>query len=865
MKELHSSGSSTTNNKMLIFLLLLFFFLSPTGGRAGAHDRDPDDECNKPAMCGDKGPEIRFPFWLKGHQPERCGYGPGFALTCSPTNNSETLVDIPFFFKAVVKDIDYLYQELTYHSSSCFDPHQNLSLIFNTSPFLEFRFNSTTFCEYYIFSCPSLLHPYYDYYTYASLPCLSRPGHHLYLMKSDSIRQNLLNCTKMHTIPSVPCIYLEYLDSSRNWTRWDNEPIDCWKCEEEGTYCRRSSSNNSKKYETECFNPKPPTTRGTSHHLILQKKRKNVLLRLSSMRTSNPIPPAGEETATNGDGSDDLFAIAVAVGEAKAPLVTGLIPPGIFLLVVLAIATYFTHRSIILKKEDQVKVERFLENYRALRPTRYTYAEIKKITHNLKEKLGQGGYGTVYKGELSNDVPIAAKILNNFTGNGDDFINEVGTIGTIHHVNVVRLVGYCADGYKKALVYEYLPNDSLEKFISTDHKKASLGWEKLQDIAIGIAKGIEYLHQGCDQRILHFDIKPHNILLDKNFIPKISDFGLAKLCSKEQSVVSMTTARGTVGYIAPEVFSRNFGNVSHKSDVYSFGMLLLEMVGGRKKNIDVRAKENSDEVYFPEWIYNRLNREEVNNNEVEEGGDAKIVKKLTVVGLWCIQWYPGDRPSMKAVVQMLEGDGGETKSPLVTGLIPTSLFVLLVLVIATYFVHRTDNKKEDQVKVERYTYAEIKKITHNFKDKLGQGGYGIVYKGELSKDVPIAAKILNNFTGNGDDFINEVGTIDKFISSDHKRASLGWQKLQDIALGIAKGNAYLHQGCDQRILHFDIKPHNILLDKNFIPKISDFGQAKLCSKEQSVVSMTAARGTVGYIAPEVFSRNFGNVSHKSDV
>ncbi|XP_058217448.1 putative RING-H2 finger protein ATL21A, partial [Rhododendron vialii] len=155
MKELYSSGSSTTNNKMLIFLVLLFFFLSPTGGGAGAHDRDHDDEC-RPWRCGDKGPEIRFPFWLKDHQPGRCGYGPGFALTCSPTNNNETLVDLPFFFKAVVKDIDYRHEELTYQFSSCF-PHQNLSLIFNTSPFLYFSGNSITLCEYYVFSCPSPL------------------------------------------------------------------------------------------------------------------------------------------------------------------------------------------------------------------------------------------------------------------------------------------------------------------------------------------------------------------------------------------------------------------------------------------------------------------------------------------------------------------------------------------------------------------------------------------------------------------------------------------------------------------------------------------------------------------------------------
>ncbi|THG06701.1 hypothetical protein TEA_002719 [Camellia sinensis var. sinensis] len=279
-----------------------------------------------------------------------------------------------------------------------------------------------------------------------------------------------------------------------------------------------------------------------------------------------------------------------------------------------------------------MKIERFLEDYRALKPTRYTYAEIKKITDNFKEKLGQGGYGTVYKGKFANDVHIAAKILNNVKGNGDDFINEVETIGRIHHVNVVRLVGYCADGFKRALVYEYLPNDSLEKFISSNQEKCSLGWERLQGIALGIAKGIEYLHQGCDQRILHFDIKPHNILLDHNFNPKISDFGLAKLCSKEQSAVSMTAARGTVGYIAPEVFSRNFGNVSYKSDVYSFGMLLLEMVGGRKNTYV--TTQNTSEVYFPEWIYDRLNHEQ--GIVVEEDGDAKIVKRITIVGLWCI-------------------------------------------------------------------------------------------------------------------------------------------------------------------------------------------------------------------------------------
>ncbi|PRQ44734.1 putative glycerophosphodiester phosphodiesterase, protein kinase RLK-Pelle-LRK10L-2 family [Rosa chinensis] len=121
-------------------------------------------------------------------------------------------------------------------------------------------------------------------------------------------------------------------------------------------------------------------------------------------------------------------------------------------------------------------------------------------------------------------------------------------MGRIHHVNVVRLVGFCADGYIRALIYEFLPNGSLQNFLSSaDRKNSFLGWDRLQDIALGVAKGIEYVHQGCDQRILHFDIKPHNVLLEEDFTPKVSDFGLAKLCSKDQSAISMTTARGTMG------------------------------------------------------------------------------------------------------------------------------------------------------------------------------------------------------------------------------------------------------------------------------------------------------------------------------
>ncbi|KAK8278755.1 hypothetical protein V6Z12_D09G065400 [Gossypium hirsutum] len=333
-----------------------------------------------------------------------------------------------------------------------------------------------------------------------------------------------------------------------------------------------------------------------------------------------------------------------------------------FLILLTVIGLYYVCHQDKKKKESQSKIEKFLEDYKAFKPSRYSFADIKRITNEFKDKLGQGGYGTVFKGRLSNDVLVAVKILNDSNGNGEEFINEVGSMSRIHHVNVTRLVGFCADGYKRALVYEYLPNESLEKFIfAAKGENHVLGWNKLQDIALGIAKGIEYLHQGCEQRILHFDIKPHNILLDQNFNPKISDFGLAKLCSKDQSAVSMTAARGTMGYIAPEVLSRNFGNVSYKSDVYSFGMLLLEMVGGRK-NIDVTV-ENTSQVYFPEWAYNHLDNGEETGIRIENESHSEIERKLTIVGLWCIQWYPVDRPSMKVVIQMLEGEADSLTKP----------------------------------------------------------------------------------------------------------------------------------------------------------------------------------------------------------
>ncbi|KAF7151908.1 hypothetical protein RHSIM_Rhsim02G0206200 [Rhododendron simsii] len=299
-------------------------------------------------------------------------------------------------------------------------------------------------------------------------------------------------------------------------------------------------------------------------------------------------------------------------------------------------------------------IEGFLQGQNNLMPIRYSYSEIQKMTKGFKEKLGEGGYGCVYKGMLRSGYAAAIKVLGKSKANGQEFISEVATIGRIHHVNVVRLIGFCAMRSKRALVYEFMPNGSLEKYLFSQEGIIPLSCKQMYDISRGVARGIEYLHRGCDMQILHFDIKPHNILLDENFNPKVSDFGLAKLYPTDNSMVSLTAARGTMGYMAPELFYKNIGHISYKADVYSYGMLLMEMAG-RRRNLNAFA-DHTSQIYFPLWIYDQFKEgKEIEMGEATEQ-EREMVRKMVITALWCIQMKPSDRPSMSNVVEMLEGD-----------------------------------------------------------------------------------------------------------------------------------------------------------------------------------------------------------------
>ncbi|KQK09288.1 rust resistance kinase Lr10 [Brachypodium distachyon] len=324
---------------------------------------------------------------------------------------------------------------------------------------------------------------------------------------------------------------------------------------------------------------------------------------------------------------------------------------------------YYRNLSCQRGSKNTPRIESFLEKEAASYPKRYTYSEVRRMTNSFAHKLGQGGFGAVYRGKFPDGREIAVKMLKDTKGDGEEFMNEVASISRTSHINVVTLLGFCLRGSKRALIYEYMINGSLERYTfgnSSVQNPNALSWERLFDIVLGIARGLEYLHQGCNTRIVHFDIKPQNILLDEEFCPKISDFGLAKLCQQKESKISIGGARGTVGYIAPEVFSRQYGAVSSKSDVYGYGMVVLEMVGAKNQ---INVSTDNSTKYFPQWIYDNFDEFCGTTCEIVSSEPTELLRKMTIVGLWCIQLTPTDRPSMSKVLDMLESNSEDLQLP----------------------------------------------------------------------------------------------------------------------------------------------------------------------------------------------------------
>ncbi|XP_020403534.1 probable LRR receptor-like serine/threonine-protein kinase At1g56130 isoform X3 [Zea mays] len=288
------------------------------------------------------------------------------------------------------------------------------------------------------------------------------------------------------------------------------------------------------------------------------------------------------------------------------------------------------------------------------RPNVFTYGELRTSTENFSSNnlLGEGGYGSVYKGKLAEGRVVAVKQLSETSHQGkQQFAAEIGTISRVQHRNLVKLYGCCLEGNKPLLVYEYLENGSLDKALFGSGR-LNLDWPTRFEICLGIARGIAYLHEESSIRIVHRDIKASNILLDANFNPKISDFGLAKLYDDKKTHVS-TKVAGTFGYLAPEYAMR--GHMTEKVDVFAFGMVILETLAGRP-NFDNMLDEIK--VYILEWVwqlYEDKHPLDMVDPKLEEFNSGEVIRAIHVA-LLCTQGSPHQRPSMSRAVSMLAGD-----------------------------------------------------------------------------------------------------------------------------------------------------------------------------------------------------------------
>ncbi|CAK9866709.1 unnamed protein product [Sphagnum jensenii] len=310
-------------------------------------------------------------------------------------------------------------------------------------------------------------------------------------------------------------------------------------------------------------------------------------------------------------------------------------------------------------------------------PTLFSYNVLKSATKNfhIGNKLGEGGFGAVFKGLLPDGMEVAVKQLSMDSKQGnEEFLNEVMFVTGVQHRNLVKLRGCCLKGNERILVYEYLPNKSLYQALFDNENGQQLDWPKRFKIAVGTAQGLAYLHEGCQTRIVHRDIKASNILLDEDYIPKIADFGLARFFLDNQTHVS-TRVAGTKGYLAPEYLLR--GQLTEKADVFSFGVVMMELVSGRS-NFDPRLP--LDVAYLLDWtwqLHEKKKLKDIMDPSLLEGTGycEEEALRLVTIALLCTQSEPTMRPTMTRVVAMLAGDANSDIPEIVESSKPQALLL----------------------------------------------------------------------------------------------------------------------------------------------------------------------------------------------
>ncbi|XP_042945397.1 cysteine-rich receptor-like protein kinase 26 [Carya illinoinensis] len=355
--------------------------------------------------------------------------------------------------------------------------------------------------------------------------------------------------------------------------------------------------------------------------------------------TDASAPPANNTRPTTGSKGNSTSRTVIIIVVSIASVILLLITICIYMRV---------RRWPWVKPESE-----YVDEIGSVESLQFDFDTIKVATDNFSEenKLGQGGFGVVYKGRFPNGQAIAVKRLSTNSGQGDsEFKNEVLLVAKLQHRNLVRLQGFCLQRNERILVYEFVPNTSLDHFLFDPIKRAHLDWEMRYKIIGGIARGMLYLHEDSRLRIIHRDLKASNILLDGDMNPKISDFGMARLFSLDQTQANTSRIVGTYGYMAPEYAMH--GQFSMKSDVFSFGVLVLEIVSGQR-NYCFRNGENVEDLLSYAW---RNWREGTALNIVDStmsSGSTSEMMRCIHIGLLCVQENVADRPTMASIVLML--------------------------------------------------------------------------------------------------------------------------------------------------------------------------------------------------------------------
>ncbi|KAL5204178.1 hypothetical protein ABZP36_009049 [Zizania latifolia] len=526
-------------------------------------------------------------------------------------------------------------------------------------------------------------------------------------------------------------------------------------------------------------------------------------------------------------------------------------------------------------------------------PKDLTLDFLKGITDNFssERKIGGGAFGVVYKGVLENGEMIAVKKLVRTSGIHDRrFQNEVKNLMELEHKNVVKLVGSCCqeervvveyngryvftDVVEKLLCYEYLSKGSLDNYIYDE--STGINWPMRFKIIMGICNGLHFLHKERNEPIVHMNLKPSNIMLDDNMVPKIADFGLSRLFGQEETRILTQNVVGWIGYIAPEYCYR--GEISEKSDIFSLGVLILEIVTGLKN--DSSNQEASSRTLIDNVQKNWLKTSQITSKYPSLGEEEVLqAKRCIEIGLNCVETDPKKRPTIGEVINKLTYKG--------TGISTLTRNPGLQI---------------------------LEEITNNFSDEreIGRGSFGVVYKGVLANGEVVAVKKLQErVTAISQDkqFKNEAGnlialnhrnvvkligycyekrlevveknrkfyyletpkqllcyeylprgSLEKYIYGESNE--LNWDKRFKIIEGICQGLKFLHE-LERPIIHLDLKPSNVLLDDNMMPKIADFGQSRLLGEEQTRTLTETVVGSKGYMAPEYYNR--GEISTKSDI